>query len=328
MPWKASDYDSLMMFSDFADAHPQLYEGLDIDEATQEALLDWFFWRKVADNDRFERFYRRLIAKHQWQYNQYLRIQSVEFDPMVASYLERWINRVGTTKSTTSLSGSDDRTVNLIDTHTGTSSETPNLTHTTEGTTHSESDDTSTKDGTVDVTGTTSNKGTNTTTVESKDRSLKGVLPDSSAYNEGGTGGFPLVLNWTYADSQDETDGYNNTIGNTTDTSENTGKTIDKGTVSNTGTTDGTSTITSRDSGSTDRTENMEIKHTGTDGSKTQRSGSEDAQTQSTDKEIATGRAEAPQDMLDRARGYVEKTNAFEWLVRKLEDAFMGVLEM
>lgn len=322
--WTNKDYDSLQLFSDYVDTHPDLYKDLGLDIATQESLLDIFYWRKVVDNDRFERFFRRTLSKHIWQYNQLLRIESVEFDPMVASYMERWVNRVGKNTVVSNNKGVNDRIVDMTKQNDGTRVETPDLTTKTEGTTTTDITDTVTRDLTNTSDTDTTTTGTGTVGVKTEDNSLKGILPDSSTY----AAGFPDTMQWQYTSEQNETHGDNTTTRNVSDKTKVLGSGTEGGTVSTVGNNDAKTDMTNTTSGRSETTDSFIMKDTGTDKLTSTQDGMQDVTSNSTDKEIATGRAEAPQDMLDRARDYIQKTNAFVWLVKKLELSFMGVFEL
>ena len=51
----------MMTFQEMMEKNPQMYDGLPIDEGTQSALLDWFQFREVCDDDRFTVYYRRKL---------------------------------------------------------------------------------------------------------------------------------------------------------------------------------------------------------------------------------------------------------------------------
>lgn len=61
-----------------------------VDEATQQELIDYFYFRYLCDDDnKFIKFFQRNLKMYKNQYEQYLRVQNITFDPMVQRYLER-----------------------------------------------------------------------------------------------------------------------------------------------------------------------------------------------------------------------------------------------
>lgn len=343
----------MMTYSEWVTQNPTLLqERTELDPATIEALTDWFGLRYLCDDDHFSVFFTREINMLQWQYDQMRRLESVQFDPMVSQYMERWANRTGddTHNIQTNTEGTNKQ--ETTGTNNGTSTSTPGVTETTETVSrpNTTTTTTGTSEGTTSGNSTTegntkeANGGTSETTgsTQSKTRNhaLSGVLPDSSTYGTGtaaGEDGMPNVLNWTYASGQTGSVGSDDsTTGNKTTTS-NEGSGESSTTVDSTATTNTESTSTTAVSG-TDTTETTTTR-SGSDSTVNQgtTSGTVDGQTTGksteqgsnsfshTDKEISTGRGEAPQDMLDRARSYILKMNAFDWLRKQLDSCFLGV---
>lgn len=201
-------------------------------------------------------------------------------------------------------------------------------------------------------------------TTEQGNTALSGQLPQSSIYPNTGTSAIREVpnLSWQYNATQQDgsynqgekntnetTDGSASREGNnrtTTDsTTETTGTqstdsnntTRNTGTVANVGKTtqDGKTTGTEMVTGSKQDTAVAETSATAKDETEgtthTVTVTSNDGSTATDDftktRERYTGRDEAAQDLLNRARDYILKTNAFEWLVARLDVCFMGVYD-
>ena len=255
-----------------------LWTGSEIDPDTQALILDWFSRRQIPDD--FDHFFRRTAKSVDWQYNQLIRLESVQWDPMVSDYLERQI--VTTGKGTTKSNGSTTQS-GKID---GTTSGTNNNTTTTE---------TSSSD-TLDSTGTSQNDNN----VDNKQ--LSGATPDSATYQDQ----FPETLNWRYLSSQGETRQ----------------STSDNGSTTNNTTSSGSSTTETTANGGSSST------NSSTSNLKTDNNNDTTTQQDSDVRERQTGRHEAPQDMMERARTYIMHSNAFLWLVDKLSPCFYGLFEV
>lgn len=201
------EYNNLKTFQEVIDEQTQgvVFGGVDIDEATQSAIINWFKFRKVSDNDRFIAYFQRLLTAYAEQYNNYIRIQTVQFDPLVTQYMERLMNRDG------SNSEKDSGTTvnNGVDSVTSS------------GTTKTNTEDNSVMNS--------SGSDTTSQNSETGEKSMNAQLPQSST---GVGSGLPDNMNWNYATQQDERKG---TTTNTTD-SESKGKTTNSGSSSGTAT--------------------------------------------------------------------------------------------
>lgn len=353
--WTSMDYDKLKTLSQVIEdvGEDGVFGDVDIDEASKQAIIAWFNFRKVCDNTYFVKFFQRQLTAYLWQYDQYLRLQSVAFDPMVADYMERQIIRKGDRKdsSTRKTTTTNDLTTTTDGSTSGstTGKTTNNLKTTSNGSTENNSEvtvsgtDTTDTDSTVTGTGTIDvlDDGTseNTRNGTNNNKSLSAQLPQSSVNQDGV---FPENLNWQYLTQQDESRGTNSdtdngkthndqtTTRNTQDTTAGTSTlTRDMTTAGHdTGTTESTidNTGTVDTEGQTSGTSNSTTTNTGTVvGDET---GSVDSQSNDDTRERYTGRHESPQDLLDRARKYITSTNAFNWLVAQLEPCFMGVYDI
>lgn len=201
----SDSYDNLKTFREVLDEQTQavVFGDTQIDEATQTALVNWFQFRKVSDNDKFVAYFQRLLKANEEQYLNYMRIQTVQFDPLVTQYMERLLNRDGVNSEK-----DKDTTVN-----------TGNDTVNTSGTAKTNNSDNSVTDS----------SGTDRTTQngETGDKSMNAQLPQSST---GAGAGLPANMNWNYATQQDERKGTSKNNSN----SESTGKTTNTGTSTGT----------------------------------------------------------------------------------------------
>lgn len=307
-----------------------LFEGLDIPQTVQDNLLEWFFDRQVCDNEKFVRYFRREIAMLQHQFNEYLRVETCEFDPMVGQYLERELRDkrlsegVGETTSEGTNKAQNHGGATTTTTHGMTTTTTNNLNDTVT------SNNTQTNDLMQRATGEATHGGTVKVDGGSTDdsSSLDGNTPDSATYGSA-EGGVMPALNWEYTSGQQQShsEGTNNslTTNNLTDTTDTTTK--------NTG------TVTTTGGGSTKHEGTVTVGNTGTDNVTVENNGGTDTTTNNQQntttkdssegltRERTTGRGEAPQDMLNRARNYILKTNAFAWFVDKLDKCFFQVYD-
>lgn len=201
----SDSYDNLKTFQEVLQEQTQavVFGDTQIDEATQTAIVNWFQFRKVSDNDKFVAYFQRLLKANEEQYINYMRIQTVQFDPLVTQYMERLLNRDGSSSEK-----DKDTTVN-----------TGNDTVNTSGTAKTNNSDNSVTDS----------RGVDSTTQngETGDKSMNAQLPQSST---GAGAGLPKNLNWKYATQQDERRG----------TSKNNSKSESTGKTTNTGTSTGT----------------------------------------------------------------------------------------
>lgn len=181
----------------------------------------------------------------------------------------------------------------------------------------------------------------------SRQRGISGQLPQTTQY--AADAGMPADLNWHYATAQQEGDTIASRDGGTTihktaahdDWQEHTGGVTvqhtglrdtkstgeTNGTTKRTGTDTTTSTAkTNTTDGDTDTThttgKTSDIAGKSTVSEKGTGKHTADTITNGEDREIYSGRHASPQDMLDAARRYVEKMNAFMWLCRQMDACF------
>lgn len=351
----------MMIYSEWLEKNPTvLKEKTELDEATIELLFDFFQFRELVDDDKFEAFFVRSIKMLTWQYNEMLRLESVKIDPMVSNYLERYVLSTGTDKNLVTNTNKNSSKSTGSSNGTNSSTSTPGVTEETE--TITTPDTTVTTSGTAsgtasgETSGTTSGTSTKEDTKTSKsigsdtssNERLQGVLPDSGTYGPNSITeptnvdqyGFPNALNWTYSSGQGADRGFSTNQSSTDD------KTTSKDTTSETETGE-TSSHTSSESESTVKTSGSNTINTtttrrGSDKTTGENSSTDTSETTSNsegstngnseykheDKVIHTGRQEAPQDMLMRAKNWFSNMNSFKWLRDELDSCFLGVYDI
>ena len=283
-----------------------------VDPATQQELIDYFYFRYVCDDEKFTHFFQRNLNQYVKQYNDYLRVQNVTFDPMVTRYLERQIlttNTLSGTKTTTGTGSGTKATVNG-----GTITTVIDNDGTLAGTDQNTTSSTYTNSQTVDEDGTNGN----TRNTNNRSRDIMSVFPQANV-SAATSGSLDDPVSYAYAtqmndhkDSGSITDAGTNTRDVSTAES-GTGSGTNNTTISQTTTNDTTSTTTRND------TVNLTSSET--------KSGSETtANEENSDvKERLTGRENYDAaTLLSHARDYVRETNAFMFLVNKLEKCFIG----
>lgn len=287
-----------------------------LDEATQAEVKDQFLDRYVCceDEDRFIRLFQRNMRRYVKQYNEYLRIENIEFDPMITRYLEREVvNKVNTTESGT-ISGSTTGT--KLTTNGG------NTTIKTDNEVTGNGHSNTQESGTLNSTTSGAESGTSNENKNYSDRTrdLLSVFPQANV-QPATSGSLDDPVSYTYAtqmndklskgNSTDAITNSKNSNGSENSRSSNTGNT----TTSNSEVLDGTQTVTIAT--------NTNIQNNSTDNKTTSATGTEDGKL----RERFTGRENYDTaTLLGHARDYVAQTNALRWLVDKLEICFIGNL--
>lgn len=188
----------MKLFKDIDTTH--LYDGIDIDQATIQQISDWYFNREVCDDDNFEAYFRRKLNIDIRQYNELIRLEFTEFDPLVSSYHESLTRTEGSHTGSVGEEGTHSNTVSGQDSHTTTFND---------STAH---------------TGTVRNNGTTSGTSSNSDNSDVGNLQRGFPVNVGGYGntGYPSSLSWDAVSGQEETKSQGSSSGTTSGSSDNT----------------------------------------------------------------------------------------------------------
>lgn len=287
----------------------ELFNDL-IDEASQEQVIDHFYYRHCTDDERFKKYFTRNLNRIADQYNNILRIETINFDPLVTKYLEQQDEkkRRKTTGLTGEVTESYRDTTSLEDTTTvKTDNETTDSVTINTDTEHNESFSNSGHHNTDD---------TYTNTDDIRTRDLVSNTPHSNV-SSATSMNLMANVNWAYASGMTD-HGEDNSHGHTGNT---------EGTTTESGTSGGTTDVDTTQSGSTvlDGTQ-LTTRNAGNtiNGSKSKTDTKEGTeQDNETLQKIYTGREGSPQDLLDKARTYLRKSNAIEWLFDELEICFM-----
>lgn len=347
--WGRRNYfEKYPKFSDIwnPDTKAAMFEGTSYPEWFQRYVYLFFYDRRIGTEDvsQFIRWFNRNLLLDEWQFLQYLRIQTTEFDPMVTNYVEHWIRSYNkgfrTTDNESILDGS---TISETESEQDVTQRTTGQTESTFNTNRTQTDSSNTSTEQTARTETAS-EGKSEQVVESdaetknhqdtNTRSLQADLPQTAAYGEAG---LPPNLNWSYASSQSETEGTSDTeetsTGTTTTSGTNSEQSDSTTTTTGTSDTDTTGKTTGTDTTNGETTQNVTGKNTGTGKTTVTNKGGntgsskENSETEQDVKDWTTGRGGAPQDLLNSARNYILKTNASRWLLDKLQTCFMEVYD-
>lgn len=284
-----------------------------LDEATQNELIDYFYYRYICDDEeKFIRFIHRNQRQLKRQYENLLRIETIDFDPMVTRYLEKQqigtVNRRGT--SITDL----DETYTKRKDRALTDNET--ITTQNQGTGTNDNVRSLNTDGTTTYSDNTQGSGTSSTTDAGKV-----INAQFAQANMGNLSINPEVVDVNYATSSQNSKNVGS--GTTSDQKQSSGQgtSQDRGTITD----DGDSSYNESGTRNKQGTKGGHETETYTkDGGKTVT----DSGTEATDDRTRlTGRENySPAQLLEAARDYIATTNAFLWLVSKLEICFIGNL--
>lgn len=82
-----------------------------LDEATKQTIFDWYQYRYVCDDDKFNVFFNRVLNRDLPQYNQLLRLEPgiSDYDWMVEEYRETQRTHEGATESTSDVTNNVSR---------------------------------------------------------------------------------------------------------------------------------------------------------------------------------------------------------------------------
>lgn len=204
-----------------------------VDDPTKSLIFDWFQYREVCDNEKFNVFFNRVLTKSMRKYNQLLRIQpgevitfedgsskAVNYDWMIQNYheLQHTTEEDIDVAETTSGSNTVNRdTRDVKDDYVMTSGRdttNKNTTASSSGETgtvsesyskHTNHDLASETDARFDrdLTDRRDADMHNDTINDSNDKTLGKSAPQSQSYL--GTSGMPTTLDWQYPGSQGET---------------------------------------------------------------------------------------------------------------------------
>lgn len=351
--WTNRKFDNLLELNQWLEEHSleELFGDTTLPVIVQDEIVEWFYWRKLADNDRFIRYFHRKLFSVEKQFMQYLRIENTNFDPMVSNYIERLINTDSFAKTTGNNNRGSTTTVETEGDNKQTTKEDRQAKHDdTSKVTGNTKDDVTSKtvtDGTNKLVGESSSNNTSSegstgsnnskTSTKEHNTALLGNMPQSSIYGAG----MPAELQWDYLSQQNESDSNVTVDLEGSEKRDTSGKSDTKANVNNTDTINSTATTTDSRTGENssntvnegidvvDGTTQVTGNQTGKSTTTIEDNGEDTSENEnlSETKEMAAGRGEAPQDMLNRARDYITRTNSFDWLIAQLEVCFMGIYE-
>lgn len=310
-----------------------------IPQDLQAVIYDWYQDRHVADDDKFNRWFTRILNRNYEQYVQLLRIEPgvAKYDWLVTQYRELQREDTGSHNNSASIvrEGSYTLTHDTTVTDNGQSTDvsTEGITRSGEKTVTGNDSKTINRDDAIDRTdsGTTSDSSTSSTTENTK--TMVKDLPMSISY----TGQTQqevseLPLDWASATTQQgvghigsTTNSGSSTTGNTsnetldsdvTESGSNSSREITSGSdsknFSDTKTSQGTSKKTGTDVTDTEGTETKADNGTSTGRTR----------------EIYTGRQGQIASIMEKAKKFITTTNAWDWLSFEIDKAFMGVYEV
>lgn len=257
----------------------------------------------------------------------YLRNETVVFDPMVTDYVERMIQNVKTGTATNSATNTESTSGEVTHGKTLTTATTDNTTDTYDSNDRLTRNTTDTNNSTNTTTNNLTETTNGTEQTEGENRTIAAGLPQSISYS--GQSGIPSALDWSVASSQEESDNNQDTTRSNTTTNTGTQGTQGTDTTTHTGT-DTRDVTTERTLGRTgNQTQTAGGKDTTTGSRSTTTSGSNSTSEDGTTKERATGRSgKSPQELLELSRRYITNSNALKWFCEKMNANFEPVLEV
>lgn len=314
-----------------------------IPQDLQATIYYWYQDRHVADDDKFPLWFTRLLKKDYEHYNQLLRIEPgvTQYDWLVTQYRE--LQREGLINSTEEGTGNqtDNLTVSKTVTEEGSGTDNSSV----------QRSNTNTVNGTKTITGTKDIDRDDNTTASSTDvtdndsteytkgdvKSLQRDLPMQTLY----PGPDPwydhnnisdMLLNWETANSQAGT-GNEERVTGTNDTTLTRSRTEDFGSdVKETYSDSHTDAKTTTDAGTDTKTATNSFDNStvtaGTDRKVSELSNSKEVNANNRTREINTGREGEIARILEKAKSYIETTDAWNWLSKQIDTVFIGVYDV
>ena len=299
-----------------------------VDAGTQDLIGLFFGNRYICDDDNFDRFFKRTLINTWDRYVDLLRIEKTEIDPLVADYFENQLVHTG------EMTGSKLGTTSGLVEYGKTDTLTHNVTVTEDNSGTVDETDTRTLNLANANTRTDNLANSNTrtdnltTTTDNKQAGANAVNPQSLEYSGTTAGNLPS-LDWQYMSNQEQTEGEG--------TEHQTGTVQNSGTQTGTVTDQGSHTGTETNVKDKDTSEDKEKHTTGTEarviGGQDESSGNSTEATSGTDthtdRERHTGRTGIlPQEALRKAKAYIQKSRAFDWLKDELEPCFISIYDI
>lgn len=315
--------------------------------ATLKATIeDWFYDRYVFSNTDFPRYFRRELANDLPQFTELLRVQPgmIKVDWFVEEYQERRAEHTGSHSSSSNGSSRTEYGKTMQDNGSTLHNGTDENDHIQDAATNYD-DEQNTGSQSYGKTQTTENSDNKSNTQDSetllkqgsKDghREMGKNTPQSILYPGSAVNTIPDLI-WQTASTQGQTEDTHQPTGTDPDTNSN--KTIETGTQNGKVTDGGQDNSSGTAKRAFNRNEinktiyndgNTTSRHTeegGSDGQTT--NGTESGTENGEDTAITTGRHQLPAEVIRQAVSVIENTNAWDWLMYKLEPYFIGVWEV
>ena len=318
-------------------------------------IFDWFQFREVCDDEKFNVFFNRVLNRDLSHYNEMLMIENTTMnwgldDWFLTHHGTGTDANTGTTEQTTNgtlgRTGTDTTTEDSTSKDTGdtktdstASSETHETSSDTDKTDYGKTSASHSANASTTATETTDKKDTTASAKSNSDSSSGNrILPQSTVYKS--TAGTLPKLDWTYMSSQAQTTGNTTSSNTSTETGNGTSKTTESGTAdstitdggSDTKTGSGKSDSTASNSGNTTTTNNLlntrhssiETVHNTTDTTKNKVNGSSTSNGNHEDDGTDGIRAE----LIEKTLRCIRNSVAWSWLEKRLEPCFIGVYEI
>ena len=335
-----------------------------VDDALKSTIYDWFQYREVCDDTKFNVMFNRVLNQSMRKYNELLRIQPgqpftvdnvihyVNYDWLIQNYKESLATGSvsGSTSGTKTLErtggGQDTETTRTQGTVVTDKDTTDGNTRTFNETTRTDIDRDTSASNTktynertqTDIDRDISNSSSSSGSSSDNDMSLGKASPQSVSY-AGATSGMPSHLDWSYPGSQAES----KSTGTTSDTSSGSSSedtdqdTIHTGTVSDSGTgtedvdqtVTHTGTVTDAGAGTDDTTvtHNLTVTKTiqhGLDDTDEETSSGTHAE-ESENKILESGRNIDTATLLQNAKEFILGSSAWDYLYGRIDTCFQGV---
>lgn len=187
-------YNENITFQELVDKNglENVFVGTDVDEATQNIILDFFFdYELCSEENRFLRYFRRRLNEFYPNYMSELRVLTVKenFDPYVQNYFEEIYERNYNRGLTKKDSGTEnyETSGNKTDTDNVTETRTPNLKTITNDTGNSNAKNTSTGESTrtPNLTTTSENGGSDKNTNNSNSTDTRNLTSSTEGSSNG-----------------------------------------------------------------------------------------------------------------------------------------------
>ena len=295
-----------------------------VDNALKSTIFDWFQYREVCDNEKFNVMFNRVLNQSMRKYNELLRIQPgqpftidgvthyVTYDWLIQNYRESLTQG--------SVSGTTSGTKTLEKTGGGSDTETTRTTGTvvTDNDTSASNTRTYNEETQTDIDRDISNSSSSSGSSSDNDMSLGKASPQSVSY-AGATSGMPSHLDWSYPGSQAES----KSTGTTSDTSSGSSEEDTNQNSTHTGTVADSGTGTDDTTVTHNLTVTKTIQHGLDDTDEETSAGTHSEDSES--KVLESGRNIATATLLQNAKEFILGSSAWDYLYGRIDTCFQGV---